>query len=70
MEWVGISVIKQSQPEDVKLKVRGHILRAFYIGKGGIKTKCIKHGLRDNKCAWCPVTEDRNLYFSLLFTFN
>jgi len=70
MEWVGISVIKHSQPEGVKLKVRGHKLRAFYIGKEGIKTKNLKHGLCDNQCAWCAVTEDRNLYSSLLFTFN
>jgi hypothetical protein len=38
MEWVGISVIKHIQPEGVKLKVRGHKLRAFYVGKGSIKT--------------------------------
>jgi pyruvate formate-lyase activating enzyme-like uncharacterized protein len=70
MEWVGISMIKHSQPEGVKLKVRGHKLRVFYIGKRDIKTKSIKHGLCDNQCAWCPVTEDRNLYFSLLLTLN
>jgi hypothetical protein len=39
MEWVWISVIQHNQPEAVKLKVRGHKLRAFYIGKVALKHK-------------------------------
>lgn len=70
MEWVRISVVKHSQPEGVKLKVSGHKLGSDLQWQGVIKRKSIKHGVRDNQCAWCPVIEDRTLYFSLLFTFN
>jgi hypothetical protein len=35
MEWIGISLIKHSQPESVKLKVRGHKLRSILHRQGG-----------------------------------
>jgi hypothetical protein len=35
MEWIGISVVKHSQPESVKMKVRGHKLRNILHWQGG-----------------------------------